>query len=812
LHADDLPVVAVEAQPLGAQLSRLVEALDGLGHPLPEEAREAIAAADEAGDAAALQRAIDPLALCFVTINPEERVKVERGPAAAELQQGGYIPCIIKVVNEADSTAALRIGSPQAGAVYAGASLGILERQQQTELNENENTEGRSDRFIDVSLHTSPPMTANLSGLEVEYVIAVIYADVPGRREATLTFDIGQGTQDIGFRGEVPVLFDVARAVPVRLWIKDVDGSPTTARLVIHDEQGRVYPSQLKRLAPDFFFQKQIYRSDNSIIQLPPGVFAIQYSRGPEYVVHEQEFEVVAPFESDGGRTEVQELTLELERWVDPAAHGFYSGDHHIHGAGCAHYQSPTEGVRPEDMFLQVKGEGLNVGCVLTWGPCYDFQRRYFSPQADRVSQPTTIIKYDLEISGFGSQALGHVCLLDLEDQTYPGSEGRSDIGWPTWTVPVLRWAKEQGGVTGYPHSDMRVDPEGAADELFRRLDLDANGNIDRNEADHPLLPMAFEEIEMDEDGVLTPGELIIACDRAGNDLPNVVFPAMNGAGAMEIFVAVNEGVCDFNSAMDTGRIGEWNTWYHIMNCGYPLKISGETDFPCMSSTRVGQGRVYVRLADGPVTQVDYGEWCDGVAAGRSYVSDGFAHALEFTVNEVRPGVDDVALDAPGTVTVNATVSFAEEVPIAVSHGTLETDEGRREVGDTRVLHAPRRYDTVIGGDRLVELIVNGEVVASQVVPADGATHDLTWDVPIERSSWVALRQFPQLHTNPVNVIVDNQPIRASEASALWCAACVELCWANRNQFISEDERPAAEEAYRRAAARYLEIAEECTR
>ena len=43
----------------------------------------------------------------------------------------------------------------------------------------------------------------------------------------------------------------------------------------------------------------------------------------------------------------------------------------------------------------------------------------------------------------------------------------------------------------------------------------------------------------------------------------------------------------------------------------------------------------------------------------------------------------------------------------------------------------------------------------------------------------------------------------------VWCAAAVELCWQNRNRFISESERPTAEEAYQRAVARYLEIADE---
>ena len=37
------------------------------------------------------------------------------------------------------------------------------------------------------------------------------------------------------------------------------------------------------------------------------------------------------------------------------------------------------------------------------------------------------------------------------------------------------------------------------------------------------------------------------------------------------------QGLCDFISAMDTARIQEWNTWYHLLNCGFPLKVSGET-------------------------------------------------------------------------------------------------------------------------------------------------------------------------------------------------------------------------------------------
>ena len=55
-----------------------------------------------------------------------------------------------------------------------------------------------------------------------------------------------------------------------------------------------------------------------------------------------------------------------------------YSGDHHVHAAGCAHYDSPTEGVGPEDMMRHILGEDLNVGCVLSWGPCWYTQKAFF--------------------------------------------------------------------------------------------------------------------------------------------------------------------------------------------------------------------------------------------------------------------------------------------------------------------------------------------------------------------------------------------------------------------------------------------------
>ena len=790
----------VEGQPLAANVKRVLTALEFLGAPLDEKTTTDLRGAIDRQDAETIQSLLDPHVLFLVNINPELRVKVARGSGKAGLHQHGFTPLLVKVVNDGTVSGRLNVGSPQAGNVFDGASDFSLKRQQQTELNALPNTGRAADRFLDVEVFRDPPMTPTLSGLGVEYILVLAGSNESGRREATVTFDVGQGTQDLGFRGEVPVLFDVAPAVPIRLSIRDHDGTPTAAKLTFRDGTGRIYPSQAKRVAPDFFFQPHIYRQDGDVLLLPPGRFTMTVSRGPEYVVQSKTVTVAEEEATESV------LDVRLQRWVEPARHGFYCGDHHIHGAGCAHYQFPTEGVSPADMFLQVKGEGLNVGCVLTWGPCFDFQRRYFSPVADEVSEAMTLLKYDLEISGFGSAPLGHVCLLNLRDQTYPGTNGTT-AGWPSWTVPVLRWAKQQGGVTGFPHSAMGTDPPAAAKRLLARFDVDGDGSLSREESESALLPAPFKVIDASKDELLSLAELTTGADQASDELPNLVVPSMTGGGAMEIVVAVPEGVCDFVSAMDTARIGEWNTWYHLLNCGFPLKVSGETDFPCMSSRRVGQGRVYVQLGD--VESVDFDAWCAGVAAGRSYVSDGFAHALHFAVDDLTPGTGDVELDESDTVAVEALVAFAEEVPEGVAYGSQTPRQGRRLVGDTRELYTERSAETIRPGTRLVELIVNGRSVATREVPADGATHELAFDVQIEQSSWIALRHFPQLHTNPVNVLVAGRPIRASRESAQWCHDAVDVLWDRRSHMIKEAERSAARSAYDRAKETYVRIARE---
>ena len=799
--------VAVEGQPLAANVQRLTQALEFLGAPLSAALRAELSDAGRRRDANRLQELLDTRVLLVAHINPEARVKLSRGPAPATLQQAGYTPVLIKVVNESRGMQRLRIGSPQSGPVYAGMSRLSGDRMQQQHLRQNENIEGRTDRFLEIEMSTAPPMTPTLSGLEVEYALALVYSSEAGRREATITLDAGQGTEDLGFRAETPILFDVRPAVAVKLSVRDHDGTPTTARFQFVDRQGHVFPPQAKRLAPDLFFQKHIYRADGEEVLLPPGDLTMFYGRGPEYRWIERAVKIPAPGSHSAPAQGAAQIAVTLERWIDPAARGFYSGDHHIHASGCAHYTSPSQGVDPAVMFRQVKGEGLNVGSVLTWGPGFDHQRQFFAPQADARSQPLTVMKYDIEVSGFGSEALGHVVLLNLKEQIYPGADGSK--GWPTWTLPVLRWTRAQGGVGGYAHSGsgLQIDPAAATARLLEQLDSTGDRRLDASEAARGLLPEPFSGIDTDASGSLSEPELRESHDRADDRLPNLAIPELNSVGAQEIFVTAAHGVTDFISAMDTDRLREWNAWYHLMNVGLPIKASGETDFPCMSGTRVGQGRSYVQL--GKQARVDYPQWCRALARGRSYVSDGYAHALRFDVNGKTSG-DDLQLASPGRVTVTASVAFSPETPLEPAYGGAIPVGGRRHVGDTVLMRERQAIDPLYArGQRLVEVVVNGVVVASREVPADGREHTVEFPVAVDRSSWIAVRQFPQLHTNPVNVLVAGKPIRASRDSALWALACVDQLWRVRARQIAPAERAEAEKAYDEARRIYRERAAE---
>ena len=339
-----------ESQPLLAAVGRLVDAMAFLGEPFSESDKARLLAAgsqktaDEA--VAEIERVLDPHCLVSVRINPESRVSVERGAAPARLVEQGWRAFLMKVRNEAGVTGVLNAESPQARPVYRPGTGSPLAPKSVLPAD-------IADRWLVITNHGAKPMEPQLSGLLLEYRIVLLYSRDRGRREAQIGATVGTGTADIGFRNRTAVLFDIAPSRDVTLRVRDENGRPTTASFVLQDKVGRVYPARSKRLAPDFFFQNQIYRADGETVRLPDGEFTVTCGRGPEYVPETRAVTI---------GTATASLDFALRRWIDPASQHWYSGDHHIHAAGCSHYESPTEGVRPEDMMRHVLGEALSVG------------------------------------------------------------------------------------------------------------------------------------------------------------------------------------------------------------------------------------------------------------------------------------------------------------------------------------------------------------------------------------------------------------------------------------------------------------------
>ncbi len=671
-------------------------------HPSNSKALDAaVGEADPAASVKAIQQVLDPLCLVNVNINPESRVKVAQGAARKQLIEQGWQVFLVKVQNEAGVTAPLRVSSPNAAPLYKSSSG-------QPDPKLAVKPQDVPHRWMDVEMYDARPLLPTLSGLAVEYRIIQLFSRDAGQREATLSFDVGQGTQDLGFRNETAILFACQPATRLTLEVYDFDGTPTTGQFVFRDNQGRVYPARARRLAPDFFFHDQIYRHHGESVSLPPGTYDVTYTRGPEYKINRRPLTV--------GTAAEQTARFDLERWIHLADYGWYSGDHHIHAAGCAHYEAPTQGVTPESMMRHILGEDLNVGCVLSWGPCWYYQKQFFDGTVHQLSQPDYLMRYDVEVSGFPSSHCGHLCLLRLSEDDYPGTTRIEE--WPSWDLPVLKWGKEQGGIVGFSHSGWGLE-----------------------------IP--------------------------GDHLPNYNMPRFDGIGANEYVVDVVHDVCDFISAVDTPAVWELNVWYHTLNCGYACRISGETDFPCIYGERVGLGRVYVKLpTDQPLS---YDPWVNGIRDGRTYCSDGLSHLIDFQVNDLslgEPGVNG----RPSVLAAKAGESLTIRARAAAWLETQPREDIRQKpLNERPYWHTERAR---VGQTRRVpvELIVNGQAVDRVEIEADGSLQDLKFDYTIPHSSWIALRVFPAAHTNPVFVEVDGQPIRAEPpqcAMVLGCRRCL---------------------------------------
>jgi hypothetical protein len=178
-------------------------------------------------------------------------------------------------------------------------------------------------------------------------------------------------------------------------------------------------------------------------------------------------------------------------------------------------------------------------------------------------------------------------------------------------------------------------------------------------------------------------------------------------------------------------------------------------------------------------------------------VSDGKSHLIDFSVNGVEAGTSDseIRLDRPGRVKV--TLKAAANLDVTPNDVIRNTPYDANPYWDLERARVGARREVP------VEIVVNGTVVAMQPLVADGTVRDLTFEIPVEASSWITARILPSSHTNPVFALVGGKPIRASRESLRWCITAVNQCWSQKAPKIRDNEIDAARRAYDHARQVY---------
>ncbi len=221
--------------------------------------------------------------------------------------------------------------------------------------------------------------------------------------------------------------------------------------------------------------------------------------------------------------------------------------------------------------------------------------------------------------------------------------------------------------------------------------------------------------------------------------------------------------------------------WYRLLNCGLKLSACIGTDALLDRSTEpLGGDRVYVKTAG----QLTMQSWLDGLKRGRSFVTNGPIPTLE--VNGKGPGE---TCELAAAATIRVAVSVESYAPI-----------------------------------NKIEVIVNGKVAADDKIMSDSAglhVRRLDFALPIERSSWIALRirgpESPLVfdgpvwaHTSPVYIKIAGGPIASrddAEYFVNWIDQMLRVVDV-RNRFASIENRRQVESLFRKAQDEFRKLAD----
>ena len=429
---------ATELQPLVAQVKRLADAMAYLGEPFSEAERQRLDAAANLGDGPRaideIQRILDPRCLLAVRINPESRISVERGAAPAHLVEHGWRAYLVKVRNEAGVTGALVAESPQARPVYRrGTGLSMVPRSVLPA--------DVADRWLALDMFADKPLEPQLSGLDLEYRIVLLYSRDRGKREAQIGALLGPATQDIGFRNRVAVLFDIAPSHDVTCRVRDEKGLPAVASFVIRGPRQARVPGAIEAAGAGFLLpgpDLSRRRRDR-----PASIGSVHGDVWPRARIHARDAHHhhrrllrepitglhAAALDRSARARMVFRRSSHPRRRLQPLREpdrGRAAGGH--------------DAARPRRSAQRRRGAELGTE-LLSPAPVLRGRRTTRSPRRRRCCATTSRSRDSRRATA------GISCCCALKDQDYPDVRQIED--WPSWDLPILQVGKGTGGDHG---------------------------------------------------------------------------------------------------------------------------------------------------------------------------------------------------------------------------------------------------------------------------------------------------------------------------------------------------------------------------
>ncbi len=389
----------------------------------------------------------------------------------------------------------------------------------------------------------------------------LVYARNGGTPDQERTADAGMGFS----------LYVVTRGggAPRRVRIEDYAWSEPTGkvRVSVSDASGELLPSRIylqgadgRGYFPDGSFPRVVsvtedyyFHTDGSFsLTMPVGEATLEVWRGFEY---EPVFRTV-----DVRAGEWTTVEVELSRWIDMAANGWYSGDNHIHPNYGGHYR-----VTPADLRNKARAEDLNVanGMIANYfgNSRVEDLEHFLGHPHPHTGTPRTVVYYNEEYRPF---FFGHLSLLNLAELFTPfyiGFQGTALHALYPDNATVLRHVHEQGGIGGYVH------------------------------------PFGLSHRDTDTAGV---------------------------GYARELPVDAILGLADFVdvACIWSDELGTAEVWYRLLNTGSRIPATAGTDVmtDIWRHPAVGTTRTYVYTGE---EELDYDSWADAMAEGRAFVTSG---------------------------------------------------------------------------------------------------------------------------------------------------------------------------------------------